>query len=302
MTKTVLILGGRGKIGLHSTRAFQTAGWDVRQFDRSRDDMTRSAMGADVIVNGLNPPNYHNWAALIPAITRDVIAAARASGATVIIPGNVYNFGVVNGPIDASTPQIACSGKGRIRVEMERAYRDAGVPTINLRAGTFIDPDRNNCVMSQIVLAKAAKGKITQMGDPDVIQPYAYLPDWARAAVILAEKRDQLARFEDIPFAGHSFTLRDLQAELSRALQREMLLSRFPWWLMPILSPVVEVIRELREMRYLADMPHWLDGTKFDQLLPDFQPTPLRDVMLAALPADVHPDQMVRSGKQAVFA
>ena len=45
-------------------------------------------MGADVIDNGLNPPNYHNWAKLIPQITADVIAAAKASGATVLLPGN----------------------------------------------------------------------------------------------------------------------------------------------------------------------------------------------------------------------
>ena len=90
MTQTVLILGGSGKIGTHCAAAFQAAGWDVRQFDRSTDNMVQSAQGVDVIVNGLNPANYHNWDETIPAITRDVIAAARSCGATVIVPGNVY--------------------------------------------------------------------------------------------------------------------------------------------------------------------------------------------------------------------
>lgn len=61
MTGTVLILGGRGKIGRHSAKAFAAGGWTVRHYRRGTD-MTQAAKGADVIVNGLNPPHYHNWA------------------------------------------------------------------------------------------------------------------------------------------------------------------------------------------------------------------------------------------------
>ena len=78
MTKTVLILGGSGKIGRHSAAAFRKAGWQVRQFDRVRDDMTRAAMGCDVIVNGLNPPNYHDWAGIIPQICIQLLGTALA--------------------------------------------------------------------------------------------------------------------------------------------------------------------------------------------------------------------------------
>ena len=70
MTQTVLILGASGKIGTHAARAFARKGWEVRRFNRETDDMTEVAQGCDVIVNGLNPPNYHDWAGLIPLITR----------------------------------------------------------------------------------------------------------------------------------------------------------------------------------------------------------------------------------------
>jgi len=56
MTQTVLILGGSGKIGSHAATAFWNAGWTVRHYDRKTGDMTSAAMGADVIINGLNPP------------------------------------------------------------------------------------------------------------------------------------------------------------------------------------------------------------------------------------------------------
>ena len=61
MTGTVLILGASGHVGRHFGKAFLQAGWTVRTYDRARDDMIKQAAGADVIVNGLNPPNYENW-------------------------------------------------------------------------------------------------------------------------------------------------------------------------------------------------------------------------------------------------
>lgn len=166
MTQTVLILGASGKIGLHAATAFWHAGWKVRLFDRKRDDMVAAAQGVDVIVNGLNPPHYHNWAELIPAITDQVIAAAKASGAMVIIPGNIYTFGNQPGILSAATSQQPNTRKGRIRVDMEAAYRAAGVPTLILRAGNFIDPEGNGDLMSLVVMKAAAKGKLTSLG-PD---------------------------------------------------------------------------------------------------------------------------------------
>ena len=236
MPKTALILGANGKIGAHAATAFRNAGWEVRRYARGTD-MTEAAKGCDVIVNGLNPPNYNNWATLIPEITAQVIAAAKASGATVILPGNVYNFGTVAGPWDESTPQEPVSRKGRIRVDMEAGYRASGVRTIVLRAGDFIDPDRNGCAMTLIFLREIRKGRVTAIGDPDVPRTYCYLPDWARAAVLLAENRARLAIFEDVPFPGHVFTTMELKDHLEARLGRDLKLVRFPWLVMALAAP-----------------------------------------------------------------
>ena len=301
MTQTVLILGGNGKIGAHATTAFQAAGWEVRHYTRGTD-MVRAAMGADVIVNGLNPPNYHNWAKLIPAITAQVIAAAKASGATVVLPGSVYNFGGTGGVWSEISPQNPTTRKGKIRVRSERDYAASGVQTILLRAGNFIDPDHRVDVMSGFLLTGIAKGKIAGTGPKDVVTTYCYLPDWARAAVELAEMRHSLPQFEDIPFPGHAFSLEELRATLQSALNRPVQLSAFPWWFMRLASPFWEMARELSEMRYLWTTPHTLSGTKLARLLPDFQPTDLRTVMLAGLPVEIHPHQPVRPGSQTFGA
>lgn len=295
MTGTVLILGGNGKIGHHCAKVFAAAGWAVRRYRRGTD-MVQAAKGADVIVNGLNPPNYHNWAKLIPAITAQVIAAAKANGATVILPGNVYNFGDAGGLWSEATPQRPVSRKGQIRKEMEARYRDSGVQTIVLRAGNFIDPDGTDDIMRLFVLRGIAKGRITLGGGANVMQAWCYVPDWARAALMLAERRDSLARFEDIPFPGHSFAIADLQRRLEAHLGYPLVQRRFPWGLMRLAAPFWELARELGEMRYLWDTPHRLSAAKFERLLPDFVPTPLDQVMLAGLPSAGRPVNRGMSG------
>ena len=301
MQQTVLILGANGKIGSHAAEAFWNAGWTVRHYTRGTD-MTPAAKGVDVIVNGLNPPNYHNWPETIPAITNQVIAAAKASGATVIIPGNVYNFGNQPGLLDENTPHNANTRKGQIRIQMEATYRAAGVRTIILRAGNFIDPNGNGDLMSLMFMRAITRNKLTLAGDPDVIQAYAYVPDWARAAVMLAEKRHQLTAWEDVPFPGHCFTGQQLRDAIAFATGRNIRIVRFPWLLMSLLSPFWELAREMREMRYLYDMPHQIGAARFRTLLPNFRPTPLDHVMLCSLPRDVDPDQMMHTGQQTIIA
>jgi hypothetical protein len=120
-----------------------------------------------------------------------------------------------------------------------------------------------------------------------VLQAYCYVPDWARAAVGLAEKRGELARFEDVPFPGHAFTAEELSLFLSRELGRPLTFASFPWWLFTALGPFWELAREMNEMRYLWNTPHSLSGEKLARLLPDFLPTPLEAVWRAGLPESV---------------
>lgn len=299
MTKTILILGASGLFGAQCSKTFNAAGWTVRHFDRKTENMTEAAKGADIILNGLNPPNYHNWAKIIPEITRDVIAAAKASGATVIIPGNVYPIGSTSGVWDENTPHNPSSRKGQIRKDMEAAYRKAaldGVQVINLRAGDVIDPDSDKTVLGLVVLKSLKQGKIALLGKPDVPHAWCYTPDFARAALGLAEMRDQLQMYEDVPMAGQTMSGDELRLILEQLTGQSIKLTAFPWWLMRVASPFWELARELLEMRYLWDTPHQLSGQKLQRLLPGFKLTSNKVAVANALSGDVYPDKpMMRS-------
>lgn len=299
MANNVLILGANGRFGRAAYKAFEDAGWDVTALIRpgkthsgkvieadasDPDALCAAAEGFDVIVNALNPP-YHKWAEMLPILTASVIAASRISGATVLIPGNVYNYST-NPPavLSSDTPQNATKGKGALRVEMERSFRDApNVRTIILRGGDFIEAEKTGNWFDSQITNKVDKGIITYPGPTDQIHAWAYLPDMARAAVQLCEIRDTLPRFADIPFAGFALTGNELINAVEDATDKKLKIKTVPWGIMSAIGVFSPLIREVVAMRYLWNKPHRLDGAEFNTLLPDFEPTPLKAAMQQAL-------------------
>jgi len=301
MTQTALILGATGRFGRNAAEQFTKAGWAVRKFDRTRDDLNQAASGADVIVNAWNP-DYPDWKRLVPGLHAQVIEAARASGATVIVPANVYVFGKdTPAPWSETTRHDAQNPLGRIRIDMEAAYRRSGVRCILLRAGDFIDTQASGNWLDSIMLKPIRKGVFTYPGNPDIDHAWAYLPDMCRAAVALAEMRDQLPVYSDIPFPGYNASGTKIVATLSRIVGAEIRLKRMSWLPLHLARPFWRMATSLLEMRYLWDTPHSLDGSLFASLLPDFRATPLRQALATALPDDlrqhqINPDQTVTAG------
>ena len=312
MEKQVTVLGAKGRFGQEAIDAFLNAGWKVRGFARSWPEhaapsgvetltgsaldanaVTRACQGSHVIVNALNPP-YPAWKRDLPRFTRAVIAAAKATGARVIIPGNVYNYGAgMPETLLESTPHRPTARKGRLREEMEESYTraaDEGVRTLVLRSGDFYGPASVGNWLETYLTPKLSQAKVTYPGPHDRIRAWAYLPDMTRAMAALADCDEQLADFERVNFPGHNFTGAQLIAALEAISGCELSVSRFPWPLLRLMSPVWPLVRETLEMRYLWDTPHRVASERFDHLLPSFAHTPL-ETALARSVADRLPGQ-----------
>ena len=82
---------------------------------------------------------------------------------------------------------------------------------------------------------------------------------------------------------GLAVTMDEIATEAERQLGRPLRIARFPWWLMRLAAPVWELARELGEMRYLYETPHRMDGARLHALLPDWQDTPLDQVLMQTL-------------------
>ncbi|NOX40069.1 MAG: sugar nucleotide-binding protein [Alphaproteobacteria bacterium] len=300
MRKSILVLGGSGRFGRHTAEAFAAAGWQVTKYDRKTGDLNRQATDVDVILNGWNPI-YTDWAREVPALTKRVIRAAKSSGATVILPGNVYVFGH-DAPqnFNDTTSHMAQNQMGRIRIEMEAAYRKSGVRTIILRAGDFLDTTASGNSFDMVLLRRIAKGIVDYPGPLNTPHAWAFLPDLARACVQLAEMRHSLSSFEDISFPGYTLTGAELHAAISAALDQKLTLKQMSWLPIRLISPFWPLGRRLVEMSYLWAKPHHLDGAKFVRLLPEFRATSLNAAIAQAVSFHVNPDQPVMRADVAV--
>lgn len=301
MQKKVVVLGATGRFGRAAMAAFRADGWTVRGFSRSipdprpadaqewitgdaydRDSIVRASEGCDVIVNALNPP-YPLWRRYLPVFTKNVIAAAWRSGATVMLPGNVYNYGAgMPSVLSEETPHRPTTRKGRLREEMERSYAGShGIRTIVLRAGDFIDGRKTGNWLEDHILAGLGKGKIMYPGPLDRVHAWAYLPDMATAMAGLADKRHEFSDFEEFGFPGFSLTGRELISAVERAVGRSLKVTGMPWPLLGVAGLFSPLLREVAEMAYLWKVPHRVDGSKLALALPELNTTPVEEVIAA---------------------
>jgi nucleoside-diphosphate-sugar epimerase len=303
--KTVLVIGATGSFGGHAAAALLHHGWHVRALARDPAaarassgprmpiewvkgdamrpaDVIAAAEGASVIVHAANPPGYRNWRGLAIPMLAATIAAAEAHDARIVLPGTVYNYAPDAGPrIAESAPQVPLTRKGRVRVEMEEMLDDAarrGARVLVLRAGDFFGPAAPNSAF--IWLTRRSGGRVRSVYSPgplEVGHAYAYLPDLAETMARLLDREGDLAPYETFHFAGHWLDRGDdlVGAVRRAACDPAVPLRPFAWPLLYALSPFVEMLREMLEMRYLWRKPIGLDDTKLRAFLGEVPATPL---------------------------
>ena len=147
MNTSYLVTGATGAIGYAFTRALLDAGETATVLVRDRSKalqlfgaqptlkivegdvndtalLKRHAHGIDFIFHGTNV-SYEHWEKAMPVMTKSIIEAAEVSGATVIFPGNNYNYGPTQQPISEITPFNPSTTTGRVRVQLEQMLQQA---------------------------------------------------------------------------------------------------------------------------------------------------------------------------------
>jgi len=311
--RIALVIGATGGIGAELAESLLKRGWHVRALQRNAVESARrfarlgpvdwvqgdamnpaavrvASTGAQLIVHAANPPGYRNWRGLALPMLDNTIAAAEASGARILLPGTVYNFGPDAFPmLREDAPQNPRTRKGAIRVEMERRLRDAtqrGARVLIVRAGDFFGPHAGNSWFAQgVVKPGRPLRSIVYPGRPEVGHAWAYLPDLAEAMMQLIDRHSALADFDVFHFRGHWF---ERGIDLAEAIRRvagdpRLPIRAFPWWAVRGLSPFVTLFREMLEMQYLWREPVSLDNAKLVAALGAEPHTPVDQAVAATL-------------------
>jgi nucleoside-diphosphate-sugar epimerase len=286
---TALVLGATGGFGGAAAAALIARGWRVRALQRDPDaaraanaglavdwvkgdamvaaDVRRTADGAQAIVHAVNPPAYRNWAGTVLPMMENTIAAARAEGARILVPGSVYNYGPdARGQIAEDAAQNPPTRKGRIRAALERRLREAGqdgVKSVLLRAGDFFGVGaKSNWIGAGVIQAGKPVRSLSYPGPLALRHAWAYLPDLGEAAARLLDREADLAAVASCHFGGHALTGDELVAAFETTVGRKLPVRSFPWLAIGAMGAFNETLRELSEMRYLWRETVLLDNAR----------------------------------------
>jgi nucleoside-diphosphate-sugar epimerase len=311
-TKTALVLGAAGGIGGEAAAAMLRHGWAVVAMARdparrtpllagatwvtgdamNADDVHRAAEGVQAIVHAVNPPGYRGWDKLVLPMIDNSVMAAKATGARIVLPGTIYNYGYDAFPdLREDSPQHPVTEKGRIRVELERrleAGSREGAPALIVRFGDFFGPAPGNNWFSQGLVTPGTRLKaITYPGRKGVGHAWAYLPDAGETIALLLDRADALELFARFHFAGvWDADGTAMTSAIAKVLGRPETPSKaLPWPLIGLAGLFQETPRELYRMRYLWRTPVRLDNHKLVAFLGEEPHTPLDEAVRTTLAA-----------------
>ncbi|MEV0413510.1 NAD-dependent epimerase/dehydratase family protein [Streptomyces sp. NPDC050448] len=231
--------------------------------------LAEAAQGASAIYNCAAPP-YHRWAADWPPLASSVCAAAEATGAVLVILGNLYGYGPVDGPLTEELPLAATGPKGRVRAaawEEARKLHEAGrIKTVEVRASDFFGPGvTDGGHLAARVMPPLLRGKpVSTLGDPDAPHSWSYLPDVARALVEVAGEERARGRAWHVP-TEPARSVREMVGLLAaQAGTGPVAVRRLPPAVLGVVSLFSPLIRELKEIRYQFDRPFVLDSSAYE--------------------------------------
>jgi nucleoside-diphosphate-sugar epimerase len=223
--------------------------------------------GTAAIYNSVNP-EYHRWTRDWPPIAAALLAAAEASGAVLVMTGNLYPYGPVDGAITASLPDAATGTKGRVRAQMwadAKAAHDAGrVRAVEVRGSDYLGNGAESHINRLVPRILAGKS-VRVVGSADESHSWTYVPDVARTLVTVAADERAWGRRWLVP-TNPPRTQRDTVHDLCRAAGvPPVKVGVVPHAAMRALGVVSPSIRELEETRYQLIQPFVIDASDTEE-------------------------------------
>ncbi|MEV4506375.1 NAD-dependent epimerase/dehydratase family protein [Streptomyces klenkii] len=231
--------------------------------------LIEASRGATAIYSCAAPP-YHRWAADWPPLAGSLCAAAEETGAVLVMLGNLYGYGPVDGPMTENLPLAAKGTKGRVRAavwEQARALHEQGrIKAVEVRASDFFGPGvTDGGHLAARVMPRLLRGKpVAALGDPDAPHSWTYLPDVAGALAEVAGEERAWGRAWHVPTAPALSTREMVDRLATRSGTGPVAVRRLSPAVLGVASVFSPLIRELKEIRYQFDRPFVVDSSAYE--------------------------------------
>jgi len=279
----LLARGKQVRLVTRSGRVDVPDGVEAEAGDAAELDVTeRVCQGAAVVYICCSPP-YDKWPELFPPLQNGILVGAVHAGAKIVSMENLYMYGETRGkPVTEDLNFDAYTRKGMIRARMAEelmsAHQSGRVRVVSARASDFFGPRALFSAMGERVFYPALAGKKVQvLGNPDLPHTMSYVPDIARALVLLAEKDEALGKAWHIP-GPETVTTREFIERVFSVTGKKPGIQASPRFMVKLMGNFLPVMRELYEMLYLWEEPVILDHSRFEAAF-GFEATPLDEAI-----------------------
>jgi len=283
------VIFGAGPVGTTLALELANSGEEVRLISRSgtgpshpaitcqRVDATdpdatrRATTDASVMYNALNPP-YPSWERDWPPLHRNLMDAAEASGAVLVMMDNLYGYGDTNGvPMTTSTPLNATGAKGGTRARMSEgllaAHAAGRLRATIARASDFFGPLVVDASLGERVIPNVIAGKTVRLlGALDQPHSIAYMPDVARTLATIGRTESAWGRAWHVPSAP-AVTQGEIIRMLADAAGTTVKAASVPAWVLRAMGLVSPMMRALGEVEYQFAKPFIVDASDTESAL-----------------------------------
>ncbi len=276
--------GGRAGVGggAQPPASYEDAAADITD----RRELRRALDGAAIVYHCAQPA-YRRWAREFPAMNALVVEAVAEAGAKLVFADNLYMYGPIDGPLTEESPAGAATRKGRVRAalaeELLAAHRAGRLRVAIGRSSDYFGPGgRDSAVGERAFKALLAGRKVSWFAALDQPHTLSYLPDMARALVVLGERPEADGGVWHLPAAppltGAEFVA--LGARLAGTAATPAVMGMGT---VRALGLFVPVLREFPELWYQWAAPFVLDASKFLAAFGPFEVTPPEEALRATL-------------------
>ena len=240
-------------------------------------DVSRALDGAKQAVLAVGfAYDWRLWRTVWPLTMTNMIDGCAEAAARLVFIDNLYQLGPQTMPRTEEMPLAATGHKAVILAEVARIWQGARdrVRVATLRCSDFYGPGVAVSHLGASAFGELAKGRPAQLLVPaDTPHDFAYVPDIARAAVLLLDAPDEdFGQAWNMPCAP-TRSPRELLAMGATTLGHRLRVWAVPLALLRPIGLVYRFAKEVADVGFTWDRPYIVDGGRLTRRF-GFAPTP----------------------------